>query len=68
MYELQVEGMSCSHCVAAVTKAVQAVDTSASVEVDLADKQVRVVTKAALDQIKSAIDEAGYEVSAAHVR
>ncbi|HEX7982383.1 MAG TPA: cation transporter, partial [Duganella sp.] len=26
MYQLQVENMSCGHCVGAVTKAVQAID------------------------------------------
>lgn len=62
MYEIQVEGMSCSHCVSAVTKSVQAVDESAKVEVDLSQQKVRVASGAALDAIKSAIADAGYPV------
>ncbi|HJV80733.1 heavy-metal-associated domain-containing protein [Noviherbaspirillum sp.] len=62
MYELKVEGMSCGHCVNAVTKSVQAVDSAAKVEVDLATQKVRVMSSAKLDDIKSAVSEAGYPV------
>ncbi|WP_136418435.1 MULTISPECIES: cation transporter [Oxalobacteraceae] len=62
MYELKVEGMSCGHCVNAVTKSVQAVDSTAKVEVDLATQKVRVTSSAKLDDIKSAVSEAGYPV------
>lgn len=62
MYELQVEKMSCGHCVNAVTKSVQAVDAQAQVEVDLAQRKVRVQSGAELAQIVAAIDEAGYPV------
>lgn len=62
MYELQVENMSCGHCVNAVTKAVQAVDAQASVNVDLAQKKVNVQSGAALDRISAAIVDAGYPV------
>lgn len=62
MYELQVEKMSCGHCVNAVTKSVQAVDAQAQVEVDLAQRKVRVQSGAELAQIAAAIDEAGYPV------
>ena len=64
MYELQVEGMSCGGCVRSVTKSVQAVDGDARVEVDLASKKVRVETRASLDAVKSAISDAGYDVTA----
>jgi copper chaperone len=66
MYQLQVEEMSCGHCVASVTKAVKAVDALATVEVDLAGKQVKVVSSAALEALKAAIVDAGFPVSAAH--
>ncbi|HJV86736.1 MAG TPA: cation transporter [Noviherbaspirillum sp.] len=62
MYELKVEGMSCGHCVSTVTKSVQAVDAAAKVDVDLATQKVRVNSSAKLDDIKSAIVEAGYPV------
>jgi copper chaperone len=62
MYELQVEGMSCNHCVNAVTKSVQAVDGAARVEVDLPHRKVRVESAADLGAITSAIADAGYPV------
>lgn len=62
MYELQVEGMSCNHCVAMVTRYVQEVDADAKVAVDLAAHTVAVDSRAGIEQIKSAITEAGYEV------
>ncbi|HEX8602250.1 MAG TPA: heavy-metal-associated domain-containing protein [Pseudoduganella sp.] len=65
MYELQVENMSCGHCVAAVTKAVKSIDGSAQVDVDLAGKGVKVQSGAALDAVKAAIADAGYPVTAA---
>lgn len=65
MYQLQVEEMSCGHCVASVTKAVKAVDAQASVEVDLASRQVKVQSGAPLEAVKAAIADAGFPVSAA---
>lgn len=62
MYELQVEGMSCGHCVNAVTKAVQSVDAAAKVDVDLAQQKVRVASGANLEAIKAAVVDAGYPV------
>jgi copper chaperone len=62
MYELQVEEMSCGHCVNAVTKAVQAIDAQAQVEVDLAQRKVRVQSGAELTQVAAAILDAGYPV------
>ena len=62
---LNVEGMSCNHCVEAVTKALKAVDGVDSVNVSLADKKVAVsyedaaVTPA---QLKEAIEDQGYDV------
>ncbi len=59
-----VSGMSCQHCVNAITSEVGAVDGVAGVEVDLAAGTVR-VTGARLDEaaLRAAIDEAGYEVA-----
>ncbi|MFJ7567585.1 heavy-metal-associated domain-containing protein [Herminiimonas sp. NPDC097707] len=62
MYELQVEKMSCNHCVGAVTKSVQAVDAQAQVEVSLAQRKVRVQSSAELAKIAAAISDAGYPV------
>lgn len=65
MYQLQVENMSCSHCVGAVTKAVQAVDAGATVVVDLASKTVKVDSGSALEAVRAAIAGAGYPVTSA---
>lgn len=62
MIELKVGGMSCNHCVRAVTQALQELDPAARVEVDLAAGQVRVASKATAAQVAAAISEAGYEV------
>lgn len=65
MYQLQVENMSCGHCVGAVTKAVQAVDAGAKVEVDLAAKSVTIDSASPLAPLRSAIADAGYPVVSA---
>jgi copper chaperone len=65
MYQLQVENMSCGHCVGSVTKAVQAIDPQAQVQIDLASKRVSVESASALDAISAAIVEAGYPVTSA---
>ena len=64
MYELQVEGMSCGGCVSSVTRSVQAVDSNAKVDVDLPSKMVRVNTQASLEAVRTAINDAGYPVTA----
>lgn len=67
MYQLIVEGMSCGHCIASVTKAVQALDTNARVDVELATQTVSVQTQAPLDAVRHAVDEAGFPVHQATV-
>jgi copper chaperone len=59
-----VEGMSCEHCVRAVTTEVKGVPGVTDVDVDLTDGTVRVTSTAALDDaaVAAAIDEAGYEL------
>jgi len=64
MYTLTAENMSCGHCVNAVTKAVQAVDAQAVVNVDLEQKTVKVESGAPLDAVVAAIVDAGYPVTA----
>ncbi|WP_144142545.1 heavy-metal-associated domain-containing protein [Paraburkholderia sp. BCC1884] len=60
--EFQVEGMSCQHCVAAVTNAIREHDANAQVRVDLAAGRVTVESSQAADALKAAIDDAGYTV------
>jgi len=64
MYELHVEGMTCGGCANSVKKAVQKVDMNADVDINLITKIVRVNSSAALDAVKTAIDDAGYTVTA----
>jgi copper chaperone len=60
-----VQGMSCGHCVKAITSAVQAKDPAASVRVDLAAKEVGVESALSADQVIEAISEEGYAVKLA---
>lgn len=61
-HELQVQGMSCQHCVRAVTQAIQQHDTGADVRVELATGQVRVQTHLSREEAASAIVSEGYDV------
>ena len=60
-----VEGMSCEHCVNAITSEVTKVFRVAGVRVDLTGKSVRVTGEGVDDAaVRAAIEEAGYEVVA----
>ena len=62
---LAVEGMSCEHCVNAITKAVKALPGIVKIAVDLAANSVLVEydsSKTPLDKIKAEIEEQGYDV------
>lgn len=63
MIEFQVEGMSCQHCVAAVTKAIREQDGNARVDVQLESGRVRVESNAHADALRAAIVDAGYTVT-----
>lgn len=59
-----VTGMTCGHCVAAVTEEVSAIEGVESVEVDLDTGAVTVAaaTDPTRTQMAEAVDEAGYEL------
>ncbi|MCW5746328.1 MAG: heavy-metal-associated domain-containing protein [Alphaproteobacteria bacterium] len=61
----KVDGMSCGHCVAAVTRSIKQAMPSAEVEVDLARGQVRVEPAVDTAAVAAAIEKAGYKVSVA---
>lgn len=65
MLRFNVEGMSCGHCVGAVTRAVQGLDPQAEVRVDLAAKTVEARTAAESGSVAKAIEDAGCAVLAA---
>ncbi|WLH36346.1 cation transporter [Pseudomonas sp. FP2196] len=60
MQVFNVQGMSCGHCVKAVTQALQAKDPAASVRVDLAAKEVGVESALSVEQVIAIISEEGY--------
>ncbi|MHA7114513.1 MULTISPECIES: heavy-metal-associated domain-containing protein [Pseudomonas] len=61
MQVFNVQGMTCGHCVKAVTQAVQALDAQAKVDVDLAGKTVNVQSTLTAEQVLAAIREEGYQ-------
>jgi copper chaperone len=54
--------MSCSHCKAAVEKALKEISGVEEVQVNLDDKEVVVSGNASREQLAKAIEEAGYDV------
>jgi copper chaperone len=62
MIELQVAGMTCQHCVRAVTEAIRARDPQATVAVDLAAGRLRAETMLDRAAVATAVAEEGYEV------
>lgn len=60
----RVQGMTCDHCVNAVSTEVAAIPGVRDVRVDLASGQVTVASDSALDTdtVRAAIDEAGYDL------
>ncbi|AVO52223.1 heavy-metal-associated domain-containing protein [Ectopseudomonas mendocina] len=61
MQQFKVSGMSCGHCVRAITQAIQMLDQAAKVEVDLAAGLVRVESSLNAEQVQAAIREEGYQ-------
>ncbi|HEX6130648.1 MAG TPA: heavy metal-associated domain-containing protein [Actinomycetota bacterium] len=57
----RVPGMTCDHCVHAVTAEVGAIEGVTSVEIDLGTKVVEVQGTDDVDAVRAAVDEAGYE-------
>jgi copper chaperone len=60
-----VTGMTCAHCVQAVSGEISALPGVAEVHVDLPSGAVTVTSEAPLaeDDVRAAVDEAGYELA-----
>ncbi|MEJ5300735.1 MAG: heavy metal-associated domain-containing protein [Thermodesulforhabdaceae bacterium] len=60
----KVKGMSCQHCVKAVTKALQVLEGVKRVEVSLEKGEARIETEKPLDTetIAQTLKKAGYEI------
>lgn len=61
--ELKIDGMSCTHCSAAVTRALESVPGVEQVQVDLAAGRATVAGAAALDELVAAVAEEGYRAA-----
>ena len=64
MITFEVPGMTCGHCARTITNALQEIDPAAEVTVELASKRVAVGSNAIPEQLKKAIQDAGYDVLA----
>ncbi|GAA3736367.1 heavy-metal-associated domain-containing protein [Micromonospora maritima] len=60
----QVRGMTCGHCVTAVSTELSALPGVTDVQVDLATGRVAVTSQNPLDAdaVRAAVDEAGYDL------
>lgn len=70
---IMVPGMTCGHCVSAVTKELEAIENVEDVSVELrkgAESEVTIVSDNPLDQaaLTEAVDEAGYDVTSIDVQ
>ena len=63
MIDFKVQGMTCGGCARGVTNALQRVDANAVVNIDLARKTVSVHSTADVQQLKQAIEKAGFAVT-----
>ena len=65
MQIFKVQGMTCAHCVRAVTNAIQGQDPTAQVQVDLAMGEVTVQSELEAEQVVKLIEEEGYVATSA---
>ncbi len=64
MITINISGMSCNHCVMAVTRALEEIDGIVDIKVDLAkgEASFNEVIPVDMDTVKEKVKEAGYEV------
>lgn len=60
MIDMEIQAMTCSHCVAAITKAIVALDPAAKVHADLPSHRVRVETSLPRATVEHALRAADY--------
>ena len=65
MTTLNITGMTCGHCVKAVKQALTDVPGVTAAEVDLQARQAQVEGTADVEALVAAVQEEGYEASAA---
>lgn len=61
---LKVNGMTCGHCKAAVTKAVESVSDTNNIVVSLENKEVsfKHLESDTVEKVKEAIEDQGYDI------
>jgi copper chaperone len=62
-HQFTVTGMSCQHCVKAVTQAIQTLDPQARVSVTLENGDVQVDTEQSREEVAQVIAAEGYGVA-----
>lgn len=62
MASVKIKGMSCQHCVASTTKALEALPGISNVEVDLDKGEARFDGDIDRQTVKEAIEKIGFEV------
>jgi len=62
---VKIKGMSCNHCVMAVTKALNGIEGIKDVKVDLAKGEATFNNEKPIDMkmIRDAVEKAGYEIA-----
>jgi copper chaperone CopZ len=58
-----VTGMTCGHCVSSVTEEVSALPGVTDVQVDLATGRLDVTGDVSTEQVRGAVEEAGYQLA-----
>ncbi len=61
MLQITVQGMGCASCAAKITRAIQALDADATVQVDLARARVSISSQADAPALVAAISALGYQ-------
>ena len=59
---MKISGMMCQHCVAHVTKAIEALGAQAQVDLEAGTASVKAPSAVTAEQLRSAVADAGYEV------
>jgi copper chaperone len=62
---LNVPEMSCGHCKSAIETAVKGADPAATLDFDMAERAVRIVSSLDGSQLQSLIKDAGYDSAVA---
>lgn len=60
MPQFQIDDMTCKHCEATITKAIQEVDAHAQITIDLSAHKVVITSDKSASLFASSITEAGY--------